>query len=181
MLIVEMLILKSMHNWDSEIIICSRFVNCDLVIWTQPSGPLCLWQCFCSTGISGWLYFWTPSQYFAWQSFDVVEGWLWLGQALSKPWPYQRGGSFDPCQVFQWFLLSDIGPKWDLTAHPEYFLIRLWAFQGKPSNKICGVAQNQKTLSFFSNIYLWNRNSWSWQWWRKAERRSKASICKICI
>ena len=23
-----------------------RFVNCDLVIWTQPSGPLCLWQCF---------------------------------------------------------------------------------------------------------------------------------------
>ena len=20
-------------------------VNCDLVIWTQPSGPLCLWQC----------------------------------------------------------------------------------------------------------------------------------------
>ena len=31
---------------DSEIVICSRFVNCDLVIWTQPSGPLCLWQCF---------------------------------------------------------------------------------------------------------------------------------------
>ena len=22
-------------------------MNCDLVIWTQPSGPLCLWQCFC--------------------------------------------------------------------------------------------------------------------------------------
>ena len=21
-------------------------VLCDLVIWTQPSGPLCLWQCF---------------------------------------------------------------------------------------------------------------------------------------
>ena len=21
-------------------------MNCDLVIWTQPSGPLCLWQCF---------------------------------------------------------------------------------------------------------------------------------------
>ena len=30
-----------MLNWDSEIVICSRFV-----IWTQPSGPLCLWQCF---------------------------------------------------------------------------------------------------------------------------------------
>ena len=22
------------------------FKICDLVIWTQPSGPLCLWQCF---------------------------------------------------------------------------------------------------------------------------------------
>ena len=42
-----------MLNWDSEIVIWSRFgncelwtVNCKLVIWTQPSGPLCLWQCF---------------------------------------------------------------------------------------------------------------------------------------
>ena len=111
---------------------------CDMNSTLGSVVPLAM---ICSTGISGWLYFWTPSQYFAWQSFDVVEGWLWLGQALSKPWPYQRGGSSDPCQVFQWFLLSDIGPKWDLTAHPEYFLIRLWAFQGKPSNKICGVAQ----------------------------------------
>ena len=40
-----MLILKLMLNRDSEIVICSRFVNCDLVIRTQPSGPLCLWQC----------------------------------------------------------------------------------------------------------------------------------------
>ena len=35
-----------MLNRDSEIVICSRFVNCNIVIWTQPSGPLCLWQCF---------------------------------------------------------------------------------------------------------------------------------------
>ena len=30
---------------DSEDEIWSRFVF-ELVIWTQPSGPLCLWQCF---------------------------------------------------------------------------------------------------------------------------------------
>ena len=30
--LVEMLILKLMLNRDSEIVICSRFVNCDLVI-----------------------------------------------------------------------------------------------------------------------------------------------------
>ena len=34
-----------MFNRDSDIALCSRFVNCDLVTWTQPSGPLCLWQC----------------------------------------------------------------------------------------------------------------------------------------
>ena len=38
-------ILKLMLNQDSQIVICARFVNCDLVICTQPSGPLCLWQC----------------------------------------------------------------------------------------------------------------------------------------
>ena len=46
-----------MLNRDSEIVICSRFVNCDLVIWTQPSGPLCLWQCFFFN-----LYFWSKSK-----------------------------------------------------------------------------------------------------------------------
>ena len=38
-----------MLSRDSEIVICSIClwtVYCDLVIWTQPSGPLCLWQCF---------------------------------------------------------------------------------------------------------------------------------------
>ena len=41
-------ILKLMLSRDSEIVICSIClwtVYCDLVIWTQPSGPLCLWQC----------------------------------------------------------------------------------------------------------------------------------------
>ena len=33
-----------MLNRNSEIIIGSRFVNFQLMIWTQPSGPLCLWQ-----------------------------------------------------------------------------------------------------------------------------------------
>ena len=36
-------ILKLMLGQNSEI--WSRFVF-ELVIWTQPSGPLCLWQCF---------------------------------------------------------------------------------------------------------------------------------------
>ena len=46
-------ILKLMLNRDSKIVICSILwtVNCDLVIWTQPSGPLCLWQCFCYMGL----------------------------------------------------------------------------------------------------------------------------------
>ena len=34
-----------MLNQNSEIV-WSRFVQ-KLVIWTQPSGPLCLWQCLC--------------------------------------------------------------------------------------------------------------------------------------
>ena len=34
-------------GWDSENEIWSRFVF-ELVIWTQPSGALCLWQCFFS-------------------------------------------------------------------------------------------------------------------------------------
>ena len=38
-------ILKLMLGRDSEDEIWSRYVF-ELVIWTQPSGPLCLWQCF---------------------------------------------------------------------------------------------------------------------------------------
>ena len=45
-------ILKLMLDRDSEDEIWSRFVF-KLVIWTQPSGPLCLWQCFQS--IDWWL------------------------------------------------------------------------------------------------------------------------------
>ena len=46
-----------MLNRDFGIVICDMwFVNCDLVIWTQPSGPLCLWQClysvFCETALA---------------------------------------------------------------------------------------------------------------------------------
>ena len=33
-----------MLGWDSQDEIWSRFVF-ELLIWTQPSGPLCLWQC----------------------------------------------------------------------------------------------------------------------------------------
>ena len=58
--LVEML----MFGWDFKVNAYLRFwncntyvqdlwtVNCDLVIWTQPSGPLCLWQCF----IFGWTW-----------------------------------------------------------------------------------------------------------------------------
>ena len=41
-------------------------VNCDLVTWTQPSGPLCLWQClFCILFVDlfsdqAWQVFCTP-------------------------------------------------------------------------------------------------------------------------
>ena len=64
-----------MLNRDSEIEICSRFVNCDLVIWTQEvtlvrwtqsSGPLCLWQCFflktntLSSTLPFFFLFWKP-------------------------------------------------------------------------------------------------------------------------
>ena len=44
-------ILKLMYSRDSEDEIWSRFVF-ELVIWTQPSGPLCLWQCLFS--VSAW-------------------------------------------------------------------------------------------------------------------------------
>ena len=43
----------SRNVWDFEVDTCSRFwrwnlikICVQLVIWTQPSGPLCLWQCF---------------------------------------------------------------------------------------------------------------------------------------
>ena len=39
-----------MFCWHFEVYTCSRFWRWNLinicVIWTQPSGPLCLWQCF---------------------------------------------------------------------------------------------------------------------------------------
>ena len=38
-------ILKLMLNRDSEVEIWSRLVQ-ELEIRTQPSGPMCLWQCF---------------------------------------------------------------------------------------------------------------------------------------
>ena len=37
--------LRLMLGRDSEYEIWSRYVF-ELLIWTQPSGPLCLWQCF---------------------------------------------------------------------------------------------------------------------------------------
>ena len=39
-------ILKLMLNWDSELSELKFWRFKELVIWTQPSGPLCLWQCF---------------------------------------------------------------------------------------------------------------------------------------
>ena len=47
-------ILKLMLGRDSDDEIWSRFVF-ELVIWTQPSGPLCLWQCLISNLF--WPYF----------------------------------------------------------------------------------------------------------------------------
>ena len=43
-------ILKLMLGRYSEDEIWSRFVF-ELVIWTQPWGPLCLWQCFCTQSL----------------------------------------------------------------------------------------------------------------------------------
>ena len=67
-----------MLNRDSEIVICSRFVNCDLVIWTQPLGPLCLWQCFCFISVFLNLFERTPTVNQDW----VVSGSLSLRQSL---------------------------------------------------------------------------------------------------
>ena len=84
---------RLMFGWDSEDEIWSRFVF-ELVMWTQPSGPLCLWQCFVcrflsinlNLGTSGCQLeiFWSgdslmllfrldPKSYHVWQ---VIEG-LW--------------------------------------------------------------------------------------------------------
>ena len=175
-----MLILKSMLNWDSEIVICSRFVNCDLVIWTQPSGPLCLWQWFVPQESQVGCIFERRHSTLRDKVLMSLRGGCGWAKRFRNPDPTKGRGLFWPMSSFSVVtLLCDKGPKWDLTAHPEQLLIRPLAYQGKPSNRICGVAQHQKTLSFFSNIYLWNRNSWSRQWWRKAERLSKASISKV--
>ena len=53
------LILKLMLGQESEDEIWSRFMF-ELVIWTQPSGPLCLWQCL------NWLDQRRPSASKAW-------------------------------------------------------------------------------------------------------------------
>ena len=74
-------ILKLMLNRDSEIVICSRFVNCDLVIWTQPSGPLCLWQCFHSLPVHE---FW---EWFFFITFPFPNFGKWIFHSHSCSWP----------------------------------------------------------------------------------------------
>ena len=83
-------ILKMMLGRDSEDEIWSRFVF-ELVIWTQPSGPLCLWQCFKSwprlsiledtnwriSSISnslGIIYLWLPEPFLSLQTLGVFVG-----------------------------------------------------------------------------------------------------------
>ena len=68
---------KSMLGQDSEDEIWSRFVF-ELVIWTQPSGPLCLWQRF----------HFTPGPR-AWGG----------GRILPKPWILQES---DKGQIYYW-------------------------------------------------------------------------------
>ena len=51
-----------MFGWHFEVYTCSRFWRWNLinicVIWTQPLGPLCLWQCLHKYFQSFWIKFW---------------------------------------------------------------------------------------------------------------------------
>jgi len=87
-------ILKLMLGQDSEDEIWSRFVF-ELVTWTQPSGPLCLWQCFNSLSLVrqsnlNWIHLYCRSHYWkcVWWHLIVGENdhldWMWWTMVWSK-------------------------------------------------------------------------------------------------
>ena len=111
-------ILKLMQGRDSEDV-WSRFVF-ELVIWpkevtlvsrTQPSGPLCLWQCFEIWSASGWNTLNHLSSERPWLRWKINywkshQGHLALARRLTVP------RLIDSCQSIFWIKL------W---YHPVYF------------------------------------------------------------
>ena len=104
-------ILNLIVNQDSEIEVWSR-----LVIWTQPSGPLCLWQClicsivvaivlpsyfFCLSGVinaydlilfvkNDWHGALRMPDIFFWKIHSCIEQFL---KVVGQVWGFQRGSS----------------------------------------------------------------------------------------
>ena len=108
-------ILKSMLGRDSENESLSRFVQ-EIVIWTQPSGPLCLWQCFhyiiellnlkftfdnfAPVSINNWWE--SPSELFAkWGVRDMARRWMFY--------------NFGP----KWIKISSLKSIWDIYSRTK--------------------------------------------------------------
>ena len=95
-------ILKLMLGWDSADEIWSRFMF-QLVMWTQPSGPLCLWQCFLNfSNRSSWIdsragpdLFWHSN---FWQHWKGPETQVWC--ADKSHWG--NDGTFDRILHHKW-------------------------------------------------------------------------------
>ena len=140
-------ILKLMLGRDSEDEIWSRFMF-ELVIWlqevtlarwTQPSGPLCLWQCFHLIACNHALQcdcFWDIST----NSIPKGQGWwLWKGlssanslQLLFEPWLTAIGGFNRPswkcnCALFLWMSLKLVWSKVQFFSSSQFHSIYLHA------------------------------------------------------
>ena len=103
--------LKLMLNWDSEIVICSRFVNCELWPCDMNSTlgsvvPLAMFLFHRNLRLVVFLNAVTV--------LCVTKFWCRWGVAVAGTSAFETltlpkgGGSSDPCQVFQWSLLNDI-------------------------------------------------------------------------
>ena len=93
---------------DSEDEIWSRFVF-ELVIWTQPSGPLCLWQCFVSIPQALTLCL---------QNFAKDQG-----KGADKKYDFRFSPQV-PCSEL--FLRAEQGWEGHCSYH-RYFITKVWA------------------------------------------------------
>ena len=57
-------------------------MNCDFVIWTQPSGPLCLWQCFTTKTFQAYIWYDIVDNIFLTSQWLTVRAATW-GQSWS--------------------------------------------------------------------------------------------------
>ena len=100
-----------MFGRDSEDETWSRFLF-ELVIWTQPSGPLCLWQCFDNSWkkdlcyCSPWILIsWSCPYYF---TFFSIIGFIWCCMDNVGPC---HNSFFELNLVNNWHIF--IGPRSD--------------------------------------------------------------------